>query len=227
MNETELYGYHETITEAWLRVVADHVARYGACADSETFLTEQPHLAAKSLLRCFYSHERLVTPEAKRGFVSPDRAPLPVPSNVETPTDPRLRRAASSDIPALLALNPRLARDGHEPARLLRALGDGNVLVANVNGRVVGFVAFDYMFFDRGFINYLTVHTDHRRHGLGEALVRAAADACNTRDLFTSTNQSNTPMQALLAKLGYARCGHADQLDPGNPEWFYVLRKPA
>jgi GNAT superfamily N-acetyltransferase len=234
VEETELHGYHETITEAWLRIVADHVARYGPSTDSEAFLKEQPHLAAKSLLRCFYSRERLVTPEAKRGFVSPDRAPLPVPSRVEgpavglpAPADSRPRRANSADIPTLSALNPRLARDGHETARLLRALADGNVLVADVDGRVAGFVAFDYMFFDRGFINYLTVHAEHRRHGIGTALMRAAADTCTTHDVFTSTNQSNGPMQALLAKLGYTRCGQADQLDPGDPEWFYVLRKPA
>jgi ribosomal protein S18 acetylase RimI-like enzyme len=224
VNETELYGYHETITEAWLRVVADHVARYGACANSEAFLIEQPHLAAKSLLRVFYSRERVVTPEAKRGFVSPDRAPLPA-MVLRPPADSRLQRAASADLPALIALNPRLARDGHETARLLRALADGNVLVADGEGRVVGFVAFDYMFFDRGFINYLTVHADRRRQGLGTALTRAAAEACTTHEVFTSTNQSNEPMQALLAKLGYSRCGHADQLDSGDPEWFYVLRR--
>jgi ribosomal protein S18 acetylase RimI-like enzyme len=223
VEETELYGFHETITQAWLRIVADHVARYGPCADSEAFLKEQPHLAAKSLLRCFYSRERIVTPEAKKAFVGPDRAPLPEVATA--PSAAGIRRATSGDIKALINLNPRLARDGHETRRALRSLADGNVLVAEADGRVVGFVAFDYMFFDRGFINYLGVHADFRRLGLASALMRAAAEACTTPDVFTSTNQSNKPMQALLDGLGYARCGYADQLDPGDPEWFYVLRR--
>ena len=41
--------------------------------------------------------------------------------------------------------------------------------------------------------------------------------------LFTSTNQSNTPMQALLALLGYVRSGVIDNLDPGDPELVYFL----
>jgi hypothetical protein len=43
-----------------------------------------------------------------------------------------------------------------------------------------------------------------------------------TPKLFTSTNLSNLPMQALLAKLGYSLCGVINELDDNDPELVYV-----
>lgn len=72
-----LSGYHETVTEAWLRILADAITRLGPSTDSEAFLTEQPHLAARTLLRMFYSRERITSAEAKHAFVDSDVIPLP------------------------------------------------------------------------------------------------------------------------------------------------------
>jgi RimJ/RimL family protein N-acetyltransferase len=49
---------------------------------------------------------------------------------------------------------------------------------------------------------------------------------CKTPKLFTSTNQSNKPMQKLLGKTGFTFCGQIDALDEGDPEMFYVKQKP-
>ncbi len=42
--------------------------------------------------------------------------------------------------------------------------------------------------------------------------------------LFTSTNLSNLPMQALLAKLGYTLSGVIHNLDEGDPELVYFKK---
>ena len=47
---------------------------------------------------------------------------------------------------------------------------------------------------------------------------------CTTAKLFTSTNQSNAPMQALLNKLGYRQSGFIENLDEGDPELIYFKR---
>ena len=42
--------------------------------------------------------------------------------------------------------------------------------------------------------------------------------------LFTSTNASNTPMQALCERLGFVRSGYVANLDEGDPEIIYFKR---
>jgi hypothetical protein len=84
--DTPTSGYHETMTIAWLHLVAAMLARNepldGAPAQSLppslAFLETQSHLTEKKLLRLYYSRERFMSPEAKYGFVPPDLAPFPV-----------------------------------------------------------------------------------------------------------------------------------------------------
>ena len=103
---------------------------------------------------------------------------------------------------------------------------DGIAFVALAHGQVVGYSVFDHSFFGRGFIAMLMVHPDHRRTGVGSSLVRHVEGLCQSDRVFTSTNESNVPMQALLEKLGYRRSGMVDDLDPGDPELFYS-KEPA
>jgi hypothetical protein len=44
---------------------------------------------------------------------------------------------------------------------------------------------------------------------------------CKTIKLFTSTNESNKPMQELMIKMGYQPSGTVYNLDEGDPELFY------
>jgi hypothetical protein len=69
-------GYHETITEAWVRLVHLQLNACAPAANADAFCDEQPQLMQKTLLQSFYSRERLTTWEAKRAFVEPDLAPL-------------------------------------------------------------------------------------------------------------------------------------------------------
>ena len=70
-------GYHETLTVAWLRLVNSAIKEQGAYPLSDAFCNDNPHLLQRTLLRCFYSNERIWTMEAKQEFVEPDLAPLP------------------------------------------------------------------------------------------------------------------------------------------------------
>ena len=71
--------------------------------------------------------------------------------------------------------------------------------------------------------------TDKRRNGflqrgVGSALVRHVARELASGDrFFTSTNASNEAAQRLFARLGFRRCGTIEEIDPGDPEWIYVL----
>jgi hypothetical protein len=44
--------------------------------------------------------------------------------------------------------------------------------------------------------------------------------------LFVTTNTSNAPMRALLAREGYLASGTIDNIDPGDPELVFVKFRP-
>ncbi len=70
-------GYHETVTTAWARVIQTTMNAHGPIASFEEFVSANPHLLQKTLLRLYYTRERILTPAAKATFVEPDLAPLP------------------------------------------------------------------------------------------------------------------------------------------------------
>ncbi|MBX3358532.1 MAG: alpha/beta hydrolase fold domain-containing protein [Phycisphaeraceae bacterium] len=82
-------GYHETMTIAWLRLVEVALAEYGPEATADAFCDAHPELMEKKSLRLFYSRDLFMSEQAKREFVEPDLAPLPVAR--------ALRRAAQHD----------------------------------------------------------------------------------------------------------------------------------
>jgi hypothetical protein len=71
-------GYHETLTVAWLRLIASRMPGMSGAFDSDAFCEANPDLLDKSTLRRFYSRERIVSWKAKYYFVRPDLDELPV-----------------------------------------------------------------------------------------------------------------------------------------------------
>ena len=71
VNELEK-GYHETVTQAWVRLV--HLALVGSemVESADDFCDRNPQLMEKGRLELYYTRERLMSWEAKRGFVEPD-----------------------------------------------------------------------------------------------------------------------------------------------------------
>lgn len=90
-------GYHDTITVAFVRVIAGRLA---TDEDYATFRDRHPDLFDRTLsaLRRHYTKKRLRSAEARRGFVEPDREPLPAvgPWGEEAARKPRARRRAKA-----------------------------------------------------------------------------------------------------------------------------------
>lgn len=77
-----LMGYHDTITVAFMRIIATQRivwAEMFPAADSESFCDQHPQLMQRRILRLFYSGDRLGSAEAKAAFVEPDLTALPMP----------------------------------------------------------------------------------------------------------------------------------------------------
>ena len=70
-------GYHETITQAWVRLVDMTLREYGPAETADSFLDQHPQLLEKKALRLFYSKELLMSPKAKAEFMESDLTRLP------------------------------------------------------------------------------------------------------------------------------------------------------
>jgi hypothetical protein len=69
--------YHQTITLAWMMLVAAarRATPHAACFDE--FAEQHPELLAVKNLNNYYTSERLASPEARAGWLEPDLEPLP------------------------------------------------------------------------------------------------------------------------------------------------------
>ena len=70
-------GYHETMTQAWMRLVYLTLCEFGPSESADAFVDKHTQLLSKRALLFFYSRDRIMSVEAKREFITPDLAPLP------------------------------------------------------------------------------------------------------------------------------------------------------
>ena len=132
------------------------------------------------------------------------------------------RDAVPEDLYALITLDA-VARENSERVQSLRAaIATGECMVAAQGPLLLGYVVLNHAFYGNAFVPLLYVSAESRRQGVGTALLRAAEARCRTGKLFTSTNESNHPMRALLKAAGYQPAGVIYALDPGDPELVYV-----
>jgi len=110
--------------------------------------------------------------------------------------------------------------------RFRRAASKGRLLVAEVDGELVGYAA-QGRFFGYDFLELLAVRPDKRRQGIATALIKAVEARSASGKLFTSTNRSNTPMRGLCQRLGFQRSGVVENLDNDDPELIYYKRVEA
>jgi len=68
--------FHNTVSRAWVEVVAYHVAADPDCADFEAFARRNPALLDKRLLSRHYRSSTLAAEPARRGWVAPDLLPF-------------------------------------------------------------------------------------------------------------------------------------------------------
>ncbi|MGU3471007.1 GNAT family N-acetyltransferase [Paenibacillus sp. D51F] len=132
-----------------------------------------------------------------------------------------VRKASMADLPAIAALDAKVIGHGGRLAELEKHVRSGNCLASLREGRLAGFAAHDRSFFGQRFLQLIMVDPDDRRSGVGRSLMAAWEAGFPGEKLFTSTNESNMPMQLLCEAMGYVRSGIVDNLDEGDPEIIY------
>jgi GNAT superfamily N-acetyltransferase len=141
----------------------------------------------------------------------------------------QIRPATAVDLVAVLHLDPIAVAGDKERADLLsRCVAFGECHVFLTGGVVTGFVIRrPGHFFGRDFVDLLVVDPASRRAGVGTALLRYALDTALSDRVFTSTNASNGPMQALLRAGQWSFSGQLEGLDEGDPELFFYKARGA
>jgi N-acetylglutamate synthase-like GNAT family acetyltransferase len=130
-----------------------------------------------------------------------------------------IRKAILEDVGALSDCDREFGF-GSRKEFVERAIRRGGGYILEQEGTVIGVAALEYTFFEHGFISLLYVSAAERRTGAGE-MSQYLVSICQTPKLFSSTNQSNHPMQALFAKAGFLPSGMIHNLDPNDPEIVY------
>jgi ribosomal protein S18 acetylase RimI-like enzyme len=132
-----------------------------------------------------------------------------------------IRLAHKTDMHEISAFDQVAQQDQARVVFISKAIEARNCYVSQLDSKIIGYGVLEYSFYSYGFIAMLYVHPNFRRQGIGESLVLHMERECETEKLFTSTNQSNKPMQALLKKLDFQPSGIIENLDPGDPELIY------
>jgi len=147
--------------------------------------------------------------------------------------NPTFRTATSVDLNSIVALDrsvrtaagqPEHTADWLEPSAevaLAAWIAAGECHVAEQGGEVIAYGVLHNHFFHDPIIDMLIVGAPWRRQGVGRAMIRHLATICRPPKLWTSTNLSNQPMQALLAAEGFVMSGFIEGLDEGDPELIY------
>lgn len=135
-----------------------------------------------------------------------------------------IRLATEADTEALIEMDPVAETDPARGRMIRDQIAASACYVVMVDGAIGAYGILNYKFYDNGWVEMLYVDPRSRRRGMGSALMRHFADECRTAKLFTSTNESNVPMQQLLESIGFERSGVIDNLDEGDPELVYFRR---
>lgn len=130
----------------------------------------------------------------------------------------KIRLTTMEDFEVIQALD---ASDVYGRDAIRKAIERGQCTVVNEADSLLGFMLFNYHFYQNGFIELLYVQGASRGAGVGSKLLDHATNICQTEKLFSSTNQSNIPMQILLQSNGFEATGIIHNLDENDPEIVY------
>lgn len=105
--------------------------------------------------------------------------------------------------------------------KITKAISNNECFLILNDNKTIGFVIFDYRFFDQGWIELIVIDERYRGKGIGVNVFNLICQHCKTKKVFTSTNRSNTAMQKALEKALFTFSGELIGLDDGDPELFY------
>ena len=140
-----------------------------------------------------------------------------------------IRFATREDVPDILRVDPLAEREERRYDYISRAIQgemSRTVKVYILDGRLVA-VSVLGDFFGHPFLELIATAPNRRRIGIASALLADIETSLDDDRFFVSANESNTVMRDLLVRRGYRVTGMVENLDPDDPEIFFVIFKAA
>ena len=101
-----------------------------------------------------------------------------------------------------------------------------HLVVAEAEGRVVGFLAYRTDWFQCTFVSLVVVEERFRRKGVAREFFKAVEAVSPTPRLFSSTEETNAASIRMHVALGFTPSGHIDNLPQGSRELIFYRRIP-
>lgn len=222
-------GYHETITQAFMRLVSDACRRTGPHRSSDDFVAENPQLLSKYVLQTYYSRQRLFSAVAKREFVSPDIQPLPRLSMANRHAEPSsgdefllIESFTDERIDEIHSLVRHQWWGGKRELEDVRLMAQHTSLMIGLvdirSDRLVGFsrVLTDFAF--RATIYDVMVASEYQGRGLGKRLMDAICDHPKLQKVSFLYLCCEPALYAF-----YERCGFRGY--EGRAEWMIKVQR--
>ena len=100
------------------------------------------------------------------------------------------------------------------------------LIVAEAEGDVVGFLAYRTDWFGCTFVALVVVHEDYRRKGIAREFYKSVEAVSLSPRIFSSTEETNTASIRMHTALGFAPSGHIDNMPQGVRELLFYKRVP-
>jgi len=133
-----------------------------------------------------------------------------------------VRPATLFDIKEILYIEKEVIKSNCREADIKKSIIQNRCIVGCIDDRICGFLIYHHHFFGQFFVDLVIVSPRKRRNGVAKSLLRYIEENCQTSKIFSSTNQSNQPMQEVFKTLGYVESGVINNLDEDDPEIIYV-----
>lgn len=137
----------------------------------------------------------------------------------------RLRKAIIEDKSVAVKLDYQLNKieqtELKREEKITKAISNDVCFLILATVQEVGFVIFDYRFFDQEWIELIVIKEEYKGKGISVKMFDLISQKCNTDKIFTATNRSNTRKQRGLAKSDFSFAGELNGFDDGDPERFY------
>jgi ribosomal protein S18 acetylase RimI-like enzyme len=134
--------------------------------------------------------------------------------SVGTGENVRVRFARSDDLDWCAAEDALVAKE-----IIRRKVEAEEILLAEVGGRIVGYLRLEYLWSKVPFIGLIVVREEHRREGIGREILKfleSLLRAKRQRLLLSSSMADNVAAQAWHRSLGFEECGILAGINEGG-----------
>ncbi|QWU47307.1 GNAT family N-acetyltransferase [Bacillus sp. NP247] len=134
-------------------------------------------------------------------------------------------KASIDDLDSILHIDVAVIGDDSRRNYIKHAIDEGNCIIAKEDNSISGFLTYDTNFFGSTFLSLIIVSPTKRRQGHASSLISYMLRHFPTQKIFSSTNESNTNMQKVFKANGFMRSGMIENLDEGDPEIIFHIKK--